>query len=121
MTSHTHTHEYAFWHIHNHEHKDEDKGLAGWEPKINDYYTYKHDIGHYHLWSQTHDHGESIKVPHTHKDKQVHPDELFVHHHAVADHEPPNEHHPECKLPYYGGGLKGCIDRCKAKKNNVDD
>ena len=55
-------------------------------------------------------------MPHTHKDKQVHPDESFVHHHALTDHEPPSEHHPECKLPYYGGGFKGCIDRCEVGK-----
>ncbi len=84
----THTHEYKFWHTHDHEHRDESKGLSGWEPETEDYYTYKHDTGHYHLWAQTHSHGEGIKMPHTHKDKQVHPDESFVHHHADIDHKP---------------------------------
>ena len=70
----THTHEYSFWHIHMH--------LHGEPLKIG------HNTGHYHLWAQTHDHGEGIKMPHTHKDKQVHPDESFVHHHADIDHKP---------------------------------
>ena len=103
----SHTHEYAFWHIHLHNHAYRELPKEAFEG---------HDTGHYHLWSQTHSHGEGIKMPHTHKDKQVHPDESFVHHHAIVDHEPPDEHHPECKPPYYGGGLNGCIDRCEAKK-----
>lgn len=26
------------------------------------------------------------------------------------------EHHPECKFPYYGGGVHGCISRCQYKE-----
>ena len=105
MTS--HTHEYAFWHIHRHSHVLRPLPEGAEE---------SHDTGHYHLWSQTHDHGEGLKLPHTHKDKQVHPDESFVHHHPPIDHADELEHHPECKLPYYGGGLKGCIDKCEVGK-----
>ncbi len=111
----THTHEYAFWHTHLHFHKQihrdaEDRIVGAGR------YSAEHDTGHYHLWAQTHDHGESTKMPHTHKDKQVHPDESFVYHHAPIDHANELEHHPECKLQYYGGGLKGCIDRCEVGK-----
>ena len=73
-----HTHEYAFWHIHRHSHVLRPLPEGAEE---------SHDTGHYHLWAQTHSHGEGIKMPHTHKDKQVHPDESFVHHHAITDHE----------------------------------
>ncbi len=72
-----HTHEYKFWHIHRHSH------ILRLLPEGAEE---SHDTGHYHLWTQTHDHGEGLKIPHTHKDKQVHPDESFVHHHAIADH-----------------------------------
>ncbi len=102
-----HSHKYDFWHAHVHWHG-----------------CLEHDTGHYHLWAQTHDHGaKSNGLPHTHQDKQYHPavngdDEM--HHHADIDHKPLDydiaEHHPECKLPYYGGGLVGCIDRCEASK-----
>ncbi len=97
-----HTHEYYFWHTHMH--------LHGGDLNVG------HNEGHYHLWSQTHSHGDGVRPPHTHKDRQAHPDESSVQHHGLADHGNEPEHHPECKLPYYGGGLKGCIDRCEVGK-----
>ena len=75
----THTHEYRYWHTHLHNHAYRELPKGAFEG---------HDTGHYHLWAQTHDHGEGIKMPHTHKDKQVHPDESFTHHHADIDHKP---------------------------------
>ena len=105
-----HSHEYNFWHTHMH--------LHGGDLEIG------HNTGHYHLWAQTHDHGDKSHLsPHTHKGKQYHPEtdeDNEIHHHAPIDHKPLDydtvEHHPECKPPYYGGGLKGCIDRCEAGK-----
>ncbi len=105
----SHTHEYRFWHAHEHAHNS---GLP-------DYADERHGGGHYHLWFQTHSHGDGVRPPHSHKDRQYHPEDdgVVTQHHAPKDHdydEP--EHHPECKLPYYGGGMKGCIDRCASQK-----
>ncbi len=107
----THSHEYSFWHAHMHDHDYGETGMS-------------HDTGHFHLYAQTHNHGaKSNLMPHSHKEKQYHPENDVdgpYHHHALADHKPLDydvaEHHPECKLPYYGGGLQGCIDRCEAGK-----
>jgi len=80
-----HTHEYKLWHAHEHTHgKDVDYsvaavGLKGLASSI-------HDTGHYHLFTQTHEHG--LVNVHSHKERQFHPqDSDLVHHHATIDHE----------------------------------
>ncbi len=75
----THSHEYAFWHTHLHNHAYRELPEGAFEG---------HDTGHYHLYAQTHDHGDGNKVPHSHKEKQAHPEEdgITVHHHGLADH-----------------------------------
>ena len=87
-----HAHEYRFWHAHEHVHTDSTKGASEWKVTyIDDQYRFKHDTGHYHLWAQAHYHGgKSDLAPHTHKDKQYHPEDdgVIKHHHADADHKP---------------------------------
>lgn len=69
-----HTHEYKFWHSHEHRlGKTLHEGLD------------VHNHGHYHLWAQTHDHGEKA-TPHSHKDKLFHPGEDNIEHHAEEVH-----------------------------------
>ena len=64
-----HTHSYVYWHAHAHKHLGE-----------------LHNEGHSHLYAATHEHGAGGKTPHSHKERQEHPDETSVHHHAVSDH-----------------------------------
>jgi len=64
-----HTHEHRFHHTHEHKHEN-----------------LIHTQGHYHIWSQTHDHGEKTS-PHCHKDKLFHPGDENVHHHALESHQ----------------------------------
>ncbi len=85
----SHTHEYRYWHAHMHAHADErslvDTPLSTGSPRTH------HDTGHFHLWAQTHGHGEkSDGSPHTHRDRQHHPEDdgVITHHHATADHKP---------------------------------
>ena len=117
----SHTHHYSFWHAHEHYH--ELVTDAPGEMKLAAKYTSKHNTGHYHNWMQTHDHGAGGKGPHTHKARQYHEenDPETKHHHALDAHDNEPEHHPECKLPYYGGGLKGCIDQCESGKKEAKD
>lgn len=82
-----HTHEYAYWHAHEHNHgPGHDAGnVAAVGLKGLSHTT--HDTGHYHLYAQTHEHGKAGDSPHSHKERQYHPQPSdLVHHHAVADH-----------------------------------
>jgi hypothetical protein len=80
-----HTHEYNFWHIHEHSHgKDVNYSLAA--VGLKGISSETHNTGHYHLFTQIHEHG-SVN-PHSHKERQYHPqDSDVIHHHAVKDHE----------------------------------
>jgi len=67
-----HTHEYKFWHAHMHLHDIEKIG---------------HNHGHYHLFAQTHEHGKAGDSPHSHKERQHHPGDEAVEHHAKEVHQ----------------------------------
>lgn len=84
----THTHEYKYWHAHKHCHAPDTReesvavlGLKGLSSSC-------HDTGHFHTFAQNHEHGHAGDSPHSHKDRQYHPQSNDkLHHHAVADHE----------------------------------
>lgn len=86
-----HTHEYKYYHAHRHAHSEftppRDVGNIHVIAKLT---ISKHDGGHYHIFAQTHDHGEGGAAPHFHKARQFHPGDDAVKHHAVAEHEKEN-------------------------------
>lgn len=85
----THTHEYRYWHAHKHCHEPVSRGeesvaVLG----LKGLTSTTHDTGHYHLYAQNHEHGQAGDSPHSHKERQYHPQPNDkTHHHAVADHE----------------------------------
>ncbi len=74
-----HTHEYKYWHSTKHRHRI--KGVLFQGKLVEDI----HEHGHYHIFAQTHKHGMSGELPHTHKQKIFHPNEENIEHHAEED------------------------------------